>query len=203
MLRREDERLVRLPKATARVALTRERRLLWSAAALIGSIAALLVGAAASATVSHKSRPRPFPRPIGPARTVAAIRTLRTHRLIVLQVWPGPTGRGTTLITPGGISRSCCGEPPKPTELSVHPEQIGTLPRPGMLLLWGAVGARIRTVQLRFEDKTQQSVPIHNRFTLYQVSPGNLIRGHRPVELIGRNRSGLIVTTQRIGPFPR
>jgi hypothetical protein len=57
--------------------------------------------------------------------------------LIVLQVWPGLTARGSTLITPGGISRSCCGRQPKPNELAVSPEQIGTLPQPGMLLLWG------------------------------------------------------------------
>jgi hypothetical protein len=39
-------------------------------------------------------------------------------------------------------------------QLAVSPEQIGTLPQPGMLLLWGAVGSRIKTLQLRFEDKT-------------------------------------------------
>ena len=142
------------PKTTVAAPLRRRRRLLWPAAALVGSVGVVLVGTAAYAAVSHVSRAHPFPRPTGPARTVASIRTLRTHRLIVLQVWPGPTGRGTTLITPGGISRSCCGRQPKPMELAVSPEQIGTLPHPGMLLLWGAVGSRIRTLQLRFEDKT-------------------------------------------------
>jgi hypothetical protein len=58
-------------------------------------------------------------------------------------------------------------------------------------------------LQLRFEDKTRTPLRIHNRYTLYEVSPRKLIRGHRPVELIGRDKSGLIVTTQRIGPFRR
>jgi hypothetical protein len=72
-----------------------------------------------------------------------------------------------------------------------------------MLLLWGAVGSRIRTVELRFEDKTRVPLRIQNRYTLYQVNPRNLVHGHRPVELIGRDNSGRVVTTQRIGPYPR
>ena len=158
---------------------------------------------AASTSVNHLSRPHPFPRPTEPARTVASIRTLRTHRLITLQAWPSPTGVGTTLSTPGGTSRGCCVQPPRRTELSVHHEQIGTLPRPGMLLLWGGVGTSIKTLQLRFEDKTQAPVPIQNHYALYQVSPGKLTRGHRPVELIGRNMSGSIVTRQRVESFLR
>ncbi len=88
-------------------------------------------------------------------------------------------------------------------ELAVSPEQIGTLPRPGMLLLWGAVGSGIRTLQLRFEDKTQTALRIRNRYILYQVNPRKLVRGHRPVDLIGRAKSGRIVSTRRIGPFLR
>jgi hypothetical protein len=88
-------------------------------------------------------------------------------------------------------------------QLAVSPEQIGTLPQPGMLLLWGAVGSRIKTLQLRFEDKTGTPLRIQNRYTVYQVSPRKLIRGHRPVELIGRDASSLLANTQRIGPFPR
>lgn len=158
--------------------------------------------APASTNVSRVSRPHRFPRQTGPARTVASIRTLRTHRLIVLQAWPGPTGVGTTLRTPGGVSRGCCIRPPRPRELAVDPEQVGKLPRPGMLLLWGGVGASIKTLQLRFEDKTRVPVPIQNHYALYQVSPDKLTRGHRPVELIGRNMSGSIVTRQRIGSLP-
>jgi hypothetical protein len=134
---------------------------------------------------------------------VASIRTLRTHRMIVLRVWPASTGRGVTLRTPGGVSRGCCGRPPKRTEISVHPEQIGRLPRPGILLLWGGIGANIKTLQLRFEDKTHVPVPIQNHYSLYQVNPHNVIPGHRPVELIGRDDTGRVVATQRVEPFPR
>jgi hypothetical protein len=193
------------------MALRRRHRVSWSAAALIAYMGAVLIGTGAYAAVSHVSpshpvshvsRAHPFPRPTGPTRTVASIRTLSTHRVIVLQVWPGRSGHGTTLITPGGVSRGCCSRPPKPTKLAVYPEQIGRLPRPGMLLLWGAVGSRIRTLQLRFEDETRVPLRIQNRHTLYQVSPRKLIRGHRPVELIGRDESGRVVTTERIA-FPR
>jgi hypothetical protein len=194
---------VRLSSAIAGVHLHRKRRRVWPAAALILAVVGLLVGAAASASVGHGSRPRPFPRQTGPARTVASIRTLRTHRLIALQVWPGPTGVGTTLRTPGGISRGCCVQPPRRKELSLYPEQIGKLPRPGMLLLWGGVGASIKTLQLRFEDKTQVPVPIQNHYALYQVSPAKLTHGHGPVEIIGRSTSGQIVTRERVGSFLR
>jgi hypothetical protein len=72
-----------------------------------------------------------------------------------------------------------------------------------MLLLWGGVGASIKTLQLRFEDETRVPVPIQNHYALHQVRPGKLTRGHRPVELIGRNMSGAIVTRQRLGSLSR
>ncbi len=51
---------------------------------------------------------RSFPRPTGPAHTVAVIRTVRTHRPIVLRIAPSAHGtRCTILITPGGTGRSC------------------------------------------------------------------------------------------------
>lgn len=72
-----------------------------------------------------------------------------------------------------------------------------------MLLLWGGVGGGIRTLHLRFEDNSEVQVPIQNHYSLYQVSPRKVIRGHRPVELIGRDQTGSVVATQRIGPVPR
>lgn len=160
--------------------------------------------------VSHQLRRLPpvgrrsFPRikPTGPAHTVAVIHTVRTHRPIVLRVWPAPNGaRGTTLITPGGTERGCCGRPPEQSELSISPDQIGSASSHGMLILWGSVGSRIETVELRFEGGTRIDLPIHEGFVLYQIKPANFVSGRRPIELIGRDRSGHVVTTRRLGPY--
>jgi hypothetical protein len=143
-----------------------------------------------------------FPKPTGPVHTVAVIHTVRTHRTIVLRVWPSAHGtRGTTLITPGGTGKSCCGRPPKPNEMGVHAEQIGSAPSHGMLLYWGAVGSKIKTVELRFEDGTRVGLPIHEGFVLYQVRPSNFLPGRRPIELIGRAGTGRTVATRRLGPY--
>ncbi len=147
---------------------------------------------------------RSFPRPTGPAHTVAVIRTVRTHRPIVLRIAPSAHGtRCTILITPGGTGRSCGGRPPAPHELSISAEQIGSARSHGMLLFWGSVGSRIETVELRFEDGTRVALPIHEGFMLYQVHPANFVRGRRPIRLVGHDRSGRIVATRRLGPYAR
>ena len=70
------------------------------ATALIGGA---VIAAGAYGVVQLVGTDHPFPEPTGPAQTVATIRTLHTHRPIVLQVWPAADGkRGLTLITPGG-----------------------------------------------------------------------------------------------------
>jgi hypothetical protein len=145
-----------------------------------------------------------FPRikPTGPAHTVAVIHTVRTHRPIVLRLWPGPNGtRGTTLMTPGGTERGCCGRPPEPNELSISPDQIGSASSHGMLILWGSVGSKIETVELRFEDGTRIELPIREGFVLYQIRPANFVHGRRPIELVGRDRAGHVVTKRRLGPY--
>jgi hypothetical protein len=144
----------------------------------------------------------PFPTPTGPGHTVAVIRTVRTHRPIVLRIAPGAHGtRCTILITPGGTGRSCGGRPPKPDEMGIYPEQIGSASSHGMLLYWGVVGSKIKTVELRFEDGTQVALSIHEGFVLYQVRPSNFGRGRRPIELIGRDASRRSIATKRLGPY--
>jgi hypothetical protein len=143
-----------------------------------------------------------FPEPTGPAHTVAVIRTVRTHRPIVLRVAPSAHGtRCTILITPGGTSRGCGGRPPETREMSISTEQIGSARSHGMLLFWGSVGSGIETVELRFEDGTRVALPIHEGFVLYQVKPANFVSGRRPIELVGRDRSRHIVATRRLGPY--
>ena len=145
---------------------------------------------------------RSFPRPTGPAHTVAVIRTVRTHRPIVLRVAPGANGtRCTILITPGGTGRGCGGRPPKPDEMAVSMEQIGSARSHGMLLYWGAVGSKIDMVQLRFEDGARVSLPIHEGFVLYQVKPYDFVAGRRPIELVARDRTGEVVASRRLGPY--
>ncbi len=143
-----------------------------------------------------------FPKQAGPAHTVAVIHTVRTGRPITLRVWRATNGdRCTTLITPGGTGRSCGGRPPKPDEMAVAPEQIGSARSHGMLLYWGSVGSRIETVELRFEDGTRVALPIHEGFVLYQVRPSNFVSGRRPIELVARNGPGEVVATRKLGPY--
>jgi hypothetical protein len=160
--------------------------------------------------LSHQMRrlpplgPHSFPRikPTGPAHTVAVIHTVRTHRPIVLRVAPGPSGtRCTWLITPGGTGRGCGGRPPEPGEMSIAPDQIGSARTHGMLILWGSVGSKIETVELRFEGGTRIDLPIHEGFVLYQIRPANFVRGRRPIELVGRDRAGHVLTKRRLGPY--
>jgi len=143
-----------------------------------------------------------FPKQAGPAHTVAVIHTVHTGRPITLRVWRATNGdRCTTLITPGGTGRSCGGRPPKPDEMAVAPEQIGSARSHGMLLYWGSVGSRIEAVELRFEDGGRVALPIHEGFVLYQVKPSNFVSGRRPIELVARDGSGKVVATRRLGPY--
>ena len=54
-----------------------------------------------------------------------------------------------------------------------------------MLLLWGPVGAQIKTLELRFDDITQVSLPIHEGFALFQVNPREFRLRTARVERVG------------------
>jgi hypothetical protein len=147
--------------------------------------------------------PRQFPTPTGPARTLATIRLLGSHRAVVLRVWPSQGGiQCTTLLTPGGTSKGCPRRKARPDQIAVAPTQIGAAPH-GFLLLWGAVGAKIKTLHLIFQDGTRVRLPIHDGYVLYQVNPRNFVPGHRPIKLIGSDSTGhaIAIATRQLGPW--
>jgi hypothetical protein len=84
----------------------------------------------------------------------------------------------------------------------VNPNQRGTAPH-AMLLLWGSVGRLIDSLEVRFEDGTTIPITLHQGWALYQVHPENFARGHRPITLIGRDRSGRVLDTRHLEPYQR
>jgi hypothetical protein len=140
-------------------------------------------------------------RPVGPMRTVATLRTIGTHRLLVAKIGPGPNGTiCQELVTPSGTGRGC-NTPIGPTDIDVGPTQIGKAPH-GWFLLDGLVGRKIHTLELRFQDGTHIPLAIHEGYVLYQVAPHNFISGHRPAELVARDTRGHVVKTRRFAFLP-
>jgi hypothetical protein len=146
------------------------------------------------------NRPMPPPTlPIGTTHAVATLRTLRRHRVVYLRAAPGQHGKlCLTLDTPGGLSFGCSKRPPA-NDFDVSPSQIGAAPK-GIFLLYGVVGANIRSLELRFEDGIHVALTLHHsRFVLYQIAPRHFASGHRPTELVARNGAGRIVKVSRFG----
>jgi hypothetical protein len=136
--------------------------------------------------------------PIGPWKTVATLRTIGRHRLLAEKTAPGSNRTVChELVTPSGTGGGC-NRPIGPTDLDIGPTQIGTAPH-GWFLLDGPVGAKIHSLDLRFEDGTHTAIPIQHGYILYQVNPQNFVSGHRPTKLIAHNTAGQIVNTRRFG----
>ena len=142
------------------------------------------------------------PKPIGSFHAVAGIRTIGAGKPLVLYVAPATQGARCASFAAGGGAGGICSKPPHPNQIDVSPNQRGAAPH-GMLLLWGSVGRLITRLELRFEDGTTIPIGLHHGWALYQVNPRNFARGHRPAALIGRNQSGHIVNTRRLGPYQR
>jgi hypothetical protein len=136
--------------------------------------------------------------PTGPWKTVATLRTIGKHRLLAEKTAPGSNGTVChELVTPSGTGGGC-NRPIGPTGLDIGPTQIGTAPH-GWFLLDGPVGAKIHSLELRFENGTHIAIAIQHGYILYQVNPQNFVSGHRPTALIARNAAGNIVRTRRFG----
>jgi hypothetical protein len=142
------------------------------------------------------------PTPVGPFRAVAEIRTIGANNPLVLHVAPATRGMRCASFAPAGGAGGICSKPPRPNQIDVNPNQRGAAPH-GMLLLWGSVGRLISSLELRFEDGTKIPISLHHGWALYQVNPRNFVRGHRPVELVGRNRSGRVIDRRHLGPYQR
>lgn len=143
------------------------------------------------------------PYPVGPVQTVLEIRTRYTRRPIRVQVARASDGTAcVSLVTPGGTSSGCGGRPIGALQISVTPTQIGSAPK-GMLLLFGRVGRKIALLSVRFEDGRVERLPLARGFSVYQVARVDYRPGRRPIVLVGRNRAGLIVATQKLPWSPR
>lgn len=147
---------------------------------------------------------RPQPIDLNGRVPLIEIKTRRTGRPIQLYVIENTAERDgqrcRVLVSPGGTGSGCGGRSPKPTEVSVHPNQIGSAPR-GMFLLWGEVGSEIAQLELRFEDGRVERLPLAKQFALYQVDSADFIAGRRPLVLIGRDASGKVVGERKLGPW--
>jgi hypothetical protein len=137
--------------------------------------------------------------PVG-GEPLLEIRTRRTNMPIRLYVSDSGGERCVTLVTPGGTSTGCGQKQPGPREIPIQPTQIGAAPS-GMLLLWGAVGHEIASLELRFEDGTSEPLPLVEGRTLYQVDPGNYDAGRRPTELVGKDAEGRVIASGHLGPW--
>jgi hypothetical protein len=138
--------------------------------------------------------------------TVATLRTIGTHRLLVeegeanreckrLHVPDIELAPGHRLT--GAVATGCGTRPLGPTSLDIGPGQFGAAPD-GLLLLWGPVGTEIRSLEILFQDGTHVHIPIHEGYILYQINPKNYASGHRPTKLVGRNDARQIV---EVRPF--
>ncbi len=145
---------------------------------------------------------RPRPLDLSGQTPLIEIKTRRTGKPIQLYVFERDGERCRALVSPGGTGSGCGGRAVKPTEVSVHPNQIGTAPR-GMLLLWGEVGSKIAQLELRFEDGRVEQLSLVQQFALYQVDSDDFVPGRRPLVLVGRNQEGKIVGERKLGPWRR
>lgn len=139
-------------------------------------------------------RPRAL-EPTGAAEVVLEIRTRRTRKRIVLAIHraaEGPCRRVMILTTPGGTA-SGCATAPGPREIAFGVTQIGRLPRPGMVLLYGPVGRKIAEARLEFENGREERLRIEHGYVLYQVDPSNVVAGRRPVAVVGLDASGEVI----------
>lgn len=127
-----------------------------------------------------------FPRPTGSPKILILAQTPRGKELS-LSVAPGPTGTQCTEIrTPGGVLSGCGPWELEPTEIAVHPMQVGAAPN-GIFLLEGKVGSAIASLELRFENGETAALPLVEGWTLYQVKRERFAKGRRPELLVGKD----------------
>ena len=87
--------------------------------------------------------------------------------------------------------------PPKPREIGVTAMNYGGAPG-GILLLLGQVGSKIARLELRYQDGRLVTVPLHDRWALYEVVPADYAEGRRPQTLVGRDSAGREIASQRL-----
>ena len=73
----------------------------------------------------------------------------------------------------------------------------------GYVYASGWAGPPVTRVEIRYQDSTVQTLPLHRRFFLYVVPRSRFILGKRPSYLIGRTTSGRVVYRRFLYPQAR
>lgn len=148
----------------------------------------------------HYPRPRFRRLDISGQRPLIEILTRRTKKPIKLYVLEREGELCSVVDMPAGRSGSCT-RSPKPSEIGVSYEQIGPSTSPkAMLLLHGQVGEAIDALDLVFEDGRTEHLPLVDGWTLYQVSPTDLVPGRLPSEFVGRDEGGKVIARRPVAP---
>jgi hypothetical protein len=139
--------------------------------------------------------PHPVTRPI----EVATIDARGGAERVTLLVARASDGSYCVIVrsdrTP--TNSGCWLTPPKPREIGVSAMNFGGAPG-GILLLVGAVGSQIARLELRYQDGRLATVPLHDRWALYEVAPADYVEGRRPQTLVGRDSAGHEIASRRL-----
>jgi hypothetical protein len=73
----------------------------------------------------------------------------------------------------------------------------------GYLYARGWVGAKVASLELRFQDSTVVTIPLHDRLFVYVVPPARWVRGKRPSYVVARDGSGRAIYRQFLYPLAR
>jgi hypothetical protein len=110
----------------------------------------------------------------------------------------GPAGQGRSCrqleITHAGLAgmaiRVCGSREPLPNAVDIHPGYMT-----GIRYLEGHVGKRVTSLKLLFSNGSQEPLPLHHHWALYQINPDD-----PPVEIIARNKTGTVVARSHVSP---
>ena len=164
-----------------------------------GADGKLLEQHAFSGLLRAGGRPQPRPHPISQPHEVAAIDARGGAEHVTLLVARASDGNDCVTVrsdrTP--TNSGCWMTPPKPREIGVSAMNFGGAPG-GILLLLGQVGSKIARLELRYQDGRLVTVPLHDRWALYEVVPADYAEGRRPQKLVGRDSTGREIASQRL-----
>jgi hypothetical protein len=137
------------------------------------------------------------PHQVTHARQVARIHARHGTEQITLFVARASDGGNCQIVrsdrTPS--NRGCSVAKPAARKIAVSGMYFGGLPG-GVLLLVGPVGTDIAKLELRYQNHHTASIPLHDGWALYEVTPNHYANGQRPEMLVGRDTRGNIVATK-------
>jgi len=143
--------------------------------------------------------PPPPPHPVTQPHEVATIDARGGAERVTLLVARASDGSYCqTVRSDRTPTNSGCSVPrPKPREIGVTAMNFGGAPD-GILLLVGRVGSEITRLELRYQDGRVATVPLHERWALYEVVPADYAEGRRPQTLVGRDSAGREIASRSL-----